>query len=83
MTLAADFPPLPPPRLGCILAVALLVVAVGWLAAGCASRPADAHPDADGGRCGWTSPLPDGGRWYAPTWGASRLRARALGMGRP
>ncbi len=49
MTLAADFPPLPPPRLGCILAVVLLVVLIGWLSAGCASR----------------------------------VRARALGMGRP
>lgn len=61
------------------LAAALLLLAL----TSCASRSREAPPDADGGRCGWTSPLPDGGRWYAPTWGASRLRARSLGMGRP
>jgi hypothetical protein len=77
-----DSPPLAAPDpWGCLVAVALLALAL--LLASCAGRPRDAHPDADGGRCGWTSPLPDGGRWYAPTWGASRLRARSLGMGRP
>lgn len=80
MTLAATMPPIEPPPLRWVVALAVLVA---LLLAGCASRPPDAHPDADGGRCGWTSPLPDGGRWYAPTWGASRLRARSLGMGRP
>ncbi len=82
MTLAATMPPLEPPPLRWIALVLGLVVAAAALTS-CAGRPRDAHPDADGGRGAWTSPLPDGGRWYAPTWGASRLRARSLGMGRP
>lgn len=83
MTSPADCPPFAAPRAGCLAAGLVVVLALAALLAGCASRPTDVHPDADGGRCAWTSPLPDGGRWYAPTWGASRLRARSLGMGRP
>ena len=77
-----DSPPLSAPDpWGCLVAVGFLALAL-WLA-GCAGRPPDAHPDADGGRDAWTAPLPDGARWYAPTWGAARLRARSLGFGRP
>lgn len=75
MTTPNDSPPLPTPDpWGCLIA-ALAIAAALWLA-GCASRSNEGPPDVDGGRCAWTSPLPDGGRWYAPTWGASRARAR-------
>lgn len=56
-----------------LAALALLLLAA---LPGCASRSREGPPDVDGGLRGWTSPLPDGGRWYAPTWGASRARAR-------